>query len=133
MMRVLDLFSCIGFHALGLQRAGPFEIVAMCEKSERRRRELARVHPRVPIYDDVRTMPAVPADICFGGPPCQETSVAAAIHGKRTGTSLWRFMLETGLRSGVEWFVVEQPPRQPRVGSRSHCRPFTRWLPRRPI
>lgn len=109
MLRVLDLFSCIGFHSIGLQRAGAFEIAALCESNDRRRQELARLHPGVAIYDDVRTMPAVPADVCFGGPPCQQTSVAAAIHGKRTGTSLWRYMLGLGVRSGTEWFVVEQP------------------------
>lgn len=107
---MLDLFSCIGFHALGLQRAGGFEIAALCEANERRREELARLHPETPIYADVRALPAIPADLCFGGPPCQQTSVAAAIHGYRSGVSLWPYMLVAGLRSGVEWFVVEQPP-----------------------
>lgn len=109
-MKVLDVFSCIGFHALGLARAGEFETVAFCEVNERRRQELARQYPGVPIYDDVRTIPPIPADVIFGGPPCQETSVAAAIHGRRTGHSLWPYMLCAGLNSGVEWFVVEQPP-----------------------
>ena len=108
--RVLDVFSCIGFHAAGLLSAGPFEVVALCEANERRREELARLHPEVPLYDDIRTMPAVPADIIFGGPPCQQTSVAAAITGKRSGNSLWPYMLCAGLDAGVEWFVVEQPP-----------------------
>jgi site-specific DNA-cytosine methylase len=109
-MKVLDLFSCIGFHSIGLQRASDqFEIVALCEANERRRQELARLHPGVLIYDDVRSMPPVRSDVCFGGPPCQETSVAAAIHGYRSGNSLWKHMLEIGIRSGVEWFVVEQP------------------------
>lgn len=109
-MRVLDVFSCIGFHAAGLQRAGEFEIVGLCEANPRRRAELARLHPETPIHDDIRTMPAIRADIIFGGPPCQQTSVAAAIHGKRTGHSLWPYMLCAGLNAGVEWFVVEQPP-----------------------
>lgn len=109
-MKVLDLFSCIGFHSIGLQRSGRFEIAALCESNPRRRQELARLHPGTPIYDDVRTMPAVAADVCFGGPPCQGTSVAAAIHGKRSGITLWLYMLGLGVRSGVEWFVVEQPP-----------------------
>lgn len=108
-MRVLDLFSCVGFHALGLRRAGGFEIVALCEADDRRRAELARLHPDTPIYDDIRTMPAIQASVAFGGPPCQQTSVAAAIHGYRSGVSLWPYMLVAGLRSGVEWFVVEQP------------------------
>lgn len=109
-MRVLDVFSCVGFHALGLQRAGDFGIVALCESNERRRQELTRLHPETPIYDDIRTMPDVAADIIIGGPPCQQTSVAAAIHGKRTGNSLWPYMLCAGLDAGAQWFVVEQPP-----------------------
>lgn len=109
-LRVLDLFSCVGFHSIGLKRAGSFEIVALCESNERRRQELARIHPETPIYDDVRTLPAAEADIVFGGPPCQATSVAAAIHGRRTGHSLWPYMFCAGLNAGAEWFVVEQPP-----------------------
>jgi site-specific DNA-cytosine methylase len=109
-IRVLDLFSCIGFHSIGLRRASPkFEIAALCEANPRRRAELSRLHKDTPIYDDVRTMPPVAAEVAFGGPPCQQTSVAAAIHGYRSGNSLWKHMHEIGLRSGVEWFVVEQP------------------------
>lgn len=110
-IRVLDVFSCVGFHALGLRQASPqFEIIALCEANERRRRVLAQMHPGVPLYDDIRTMPAISADVCFGGPPCQETSVAAAIHGYRSGASLWPYMFTAGLDAGVEWYVVEQPP-----------------------
>jgi site-specific DNA-cytosine methylase len=109
-LRVIDVFSCVGFHALGLQRAGGFEIAALCESSAFRRAELTRLHPGIPIHDDIRTMPATRADIIFGGPPCQQTSVAAAIHGRRSGHSLWPYMLCAGIDAGVEWFVVEQPP-----------------------
>jgi site-specific DNA-cytosine methylase len=109
-IRVLDVFSCIGFHGLGLKRAGDFEIAALCEKNPRRRHELARLHPGTPIYDDITTLPAIAADVIFGGPPCQRTSVAAAIHGKRDGESLWPHMLRAGINAGAEWFVVEQPP-----------------------
>jgi site-specific DNA-cytosine methylase len=110
-MRVLDVFSCVGFHALGMQRASSsFTIAALCESNPRRRQELALLHPETPIYDDICTLPVVPADIIFGGPPCQKTSVAAAIHGKRTGNSLWPYMLCAGIDAGAEWFVVEQPP-----------------------
>lgn len=109
-MKSLDLFSCIGCHAIGLARAG-IETVAFCEASEYRRIELREKFPETPIYDDVRTMADFPsADIIIGGPPCQRTSVASAIHGYRTGESLWPYMLHIGLCSGAEWFVVEQPP-----------------------
>lgn len=52
----------------------------------------------------------VQADIVIGGPPCQQTSVAAAIYGKRSGESLWRYMLEISLAVEAQWIVVEQPP-----------------------
>lgn len=109
-MKSLDLFSCIGCHAIGFERAG-IETVAFCEFNETRRQELAQQFPGIPIYDDVRTMRDFPdADIAIGGPPCQRTSVAAAIHGYRSGESLWPYMLHAGLCSGADWFVVEQPP-----------------------
>jgi len=112
-MKVLDLFSCIGCHAIGLERVGGFETVAFCEAKAWRRARLAARFPGVPIHDDVCTLEGVSADIVFGGPPCQETSVAAAIHGYRTGDSLWPEMLRVGLDAGAEWFVVEQPSGNP--------------------
>lgn len=109
MARILDLFSCAGCHALGMERAG-HETVALCESNEWRRARLAANFPGVPIYDDVRTIEPPRADVCFGGPPCQETSVSAAIHGYRSGNSLFPAMLDAGRAAGCEWFVVEQPP-----------------------
>lgn len=108
-MRVLDLFSCVGCHALGMERAG-HETVALCEIIPWRRERLAERFPGIPIHADVHTFEPPPADVCFGGPPCQETSVAAAIHGYRSGASLWLDMFQCGLDAGAEWFVVEQPP-----------------------
>jgi DNA (cytosine-5)-methyltransferase 1 len=109
-MKALDLFSCIGCHAIGFDRAG-IETIAFCEFNEMRRQALARQFPEIPIHDDVRTMRDIPrSDIVIGGPPCQGTSVGAAIHGYRSGETLWPYMLHIGLCSGAEWFVVEQPP-----------------------
>lgn len=109
-MRSIDLFSCIGCHAIGFNRLG-IETEAFCEFNETRRHELALQFPGVPIYDDIRTMRDIPAaEIVIGGPPCQRTSVAAAIHGYRSGESLWPYMLHIGLLAGADWFVVEQPP-----------------------
>lgn len=108
-MRSLDLFSCIGCHAKGFERAG-FETVALCESNPWRRARLREQWPETPIYDDVRTPRQFKADAVFGGPPCQATSVAAAVHGNRSGDSLFPYMLAAGLRAGAEWIVVEQPP-----------------------
>lgn len=109
-VNVLDLFSNIGSHAYGLQAAGGFRIVQFVEINPARRRLLAHHFPGIPLHDDVRTFDHAVSDIVFGGPPCQRTSVAAAIHGRRTGDSLWPDMLRIGLNSGAKWFVVEQPP-----------------------
>ena len=110
-MKALDLFSCIGSHALGLHRAG-IATTAMCEIDPWRRSVLAARFPGVPIYEDVTTLPAesVAADIIIGGPPCQRTSVAAAIHGRRTGETLWPHMLRCVVACRPRWVVVEQPP-----------------------
>jgi site-specific DNA-cytosine methylase len=113
-MKSLDLFSCIGCHAIGFRRAG-IETIMFCEKDNWRSEQIAINFPGVPIHDDVRNFgwwAGCPerADIVIGGPPCQTTSKAAAIHGKRTGKSLWPEMLSVGLEVAAEWFVVEQPP-----------------------
>lgn len=88
MIPVLDLFSAIGCHAIGLHRAGPFKTVQFCEVNSWRRTQLANLFPGVTIHDDVRTLQPIPARVVVGGPPCQATSVAAAIHGYRDGSSL---------------------------------------------
>jgi DNA (cytosine-5)-methyltransferase 1 len=128
-MRVLDLFSCVGCHALGMHRAG-HETIALCESNPWRRDRLAQNFPGVPIFDDVRTITPPVADIVFGGPPCQATSVAAAIHGKRTGSSLWGHMFRVGVTAKAQCFVVEQPPGNAAweaevIGDLSHAGYFT--------
>jgi site-specific DNA-cytosine methylase len=105
----LDLFSDIGCHAIGFERAG-IGTVAMCEVNPSRRAVLARHFPGVPVYGDVREFEGVPAGIIIGGPPCQQTSVASAIYGKRSGASLWPEMGRICDDMGPEWIVVEQPP-----------------------
>lgn len=108
-MLALDLFSCIGCHALGFYRAG-IETKAFCEINQSRREILSARFPKAEIHGAIQFCPNVPANIVIGGPPCQATSVAAAIHGKRTGNSLWPWMLSLGINSGADWIVVEQPP-----------------------
>ncbi len=108
-MKALDLFSCVGCHAIGFERAG-IETIAFCEIDPFRREILANNFPGKMIHDDVRTISVPDADIVIGGPPCQNTSVAAAIHGYRNNESLWPYMLYAGLCTRAEWFVVEQPP-----------------------
>jgi DNA (cytosine-5)-methyltransferase 1 len=109
-MRAVDLFSCIGCHAIGFERAG-IETVQFVEINPARRRVLAQHFPQVPQHDDVHTFhgKTMRADILIGGPPCQQTSVIAAVHGKRTGASLWSEMLRVAVEGEFPWVVVEQP------------------------
>lgn len=109
-MRVLDMFSCVGCHAIGMHRAG-HQTVQFIEVNPARRRVLAQRFRETPIHDDVRTFDGarVRADIAFGGPPCQQTSVASAIHGYRSGQSLWPEMLRVVRDGAFPWVVVEQP------------------------
>ena len=96
-LRVLDLFSGIGGFSLGLERSGGFETVAFCEIEPYCRRVLAKHWPRVPCYEDVRTLTAdtlqrdgIAVDVICGGFPCQDISFAgerAGLEGARSG--LW--------------------------------------------
>jgi DNA (cytosine-5)-methyltransferase 1 len=96
-VRVLDLFSGIGGFSLGLERAG-MTTAAFCEVDPFCRRVLAKHWPKVPCYDDVRTLTGerlaadgISVDVICGGFPCQDISVAgngAGLVGERSG--LWR-------------------------------------------
>jgi DNA (cytosine-5)-methyltransferase 1 len=96
-LKVLDLFSGIGGFSLGLERTGGFETVAFCEIEDYPRRVLKKHWPKVPIYDDVRTLTAdalsrdgIAVDVICGGFPCQDISRAgtgAGLAGERSG--LW--------------------------------------------
>ena len=96
-MKLLDLFSGIGGFSLGLERSGHFETVAFCEIEPYCRAVLAKHWPKVPCYDDIRTLTAdrlkadgIAVDAICGGFPCQDISNAgrrAGIGGERSG--LW--------------------------------------------
>lgn len=97
-LKVLDLFSGIGGFSLGLERTGGFETVAFCEIEEFPRRVLAKHWPKVPCYNDVRTLTAdvlhrdgISVDVITGGFPCQDISVAGKQSGmgKETRSGLW--------------------------------------------
>lgn len=96
-LSVLDLFSGIGGFSLGLERTGGFETVAFCEIEPFCRRVLAKHWPKVPCYEDVRTLSAdtlrrdgIAVDVICGGFPCQDISAAGrgeGLAGARSG--LW--------------------------------------------
>lgn len=97
MLKLLDLFSGIGGFSLGLERSGAFQTVAFCEIEPYCQKVLAKHWPKVPIYDDVRTITAerlashgITVDAICGGFPCQDISTAgkgAGLAGERSG--LW--------------------------------------------
>ena len=110
-MNVLDLFSGIGGFSLGLERAG-MRTVAFCETDEYCRRVLAKHWPDVPLHGDIKELKGdgIAADLVCGGPPCQHTSVAAAIQGQRDGRTLWPEMFKIIQAIQPRWAIVEQPP-----------------------
>jgi DNA (cytosine-5)-methyltransferase 1 len=109
-LQSVDTFSCLGSHATGLERAG-IGTLEFCEINPYRRSVLQRLFPGKPVHDDIHTFsPRHRGGILIGGPPCKKTSAASAIHGKRTGATLWPQQLRVGLDMEAEWIVVEQPP-----------------------
>ena len=109
-LRILDLFSGIGGFSLGLERTGGFETAAFCEIEEFPRKILAKHWPKVPIYEDVRTLDATQLgriDVICGGYPCQPFSQA----GKRLGTQddrhLWPQMRRLIEQLRPAWVIGE--------------------------
>ena len=112
-LRVLSLFAGIGGFDLGLERTGGFETVAFCEINPFGRRVLAKHWPEVPCYDDVRTLTAerlradgISVDVIVGGFPCQNVSIAAAVHGGDSGLD----GEQSGLWSEYERLIDELRP-----------------------
>jgi DNA (cytosine-5)-methyltransferase 1 len=115
MMRVLDLFSGIGGFSLGLERTGGFKTVAFCEIEPFPRRVLAKHWPKVPCYDDIRTLTAarlhsdgIWPNVIVGGFPCQDISLA----GKGAGISgnqsrLWSEFIRLVREVGPSIVIVE--------------------------
>ena len=107
-MNVLDLFSGIGGFSLGLERAG-MRTVAFCEIDPYCRAVLRKHWPDVPIFEDVRTVNSISADVVCGGFPCQPFSTASA--GKRFGEVhdhyLWPEMLRVIQETKPRWVIGE--------------------------
>jgi DNA (cytosine-5)-methyltransferase 1 len=118
-MRFGSLYSGIGGADLGLTWAG-HEIVWQCEISEFCNSVLKRRWPTVRRWNDVRTFPPPAAeswevDAIFGGFPCKQTSLGAAVHGRRTGlagadSGLWWHMLRIVREQRPRWAIVENTP-----------------------
>lgn len=113
-----SLFSGAGGLDLGLERAGmkcrwQVEINPFCRKV------LAKHWPHVRRVADIRDFrvmvldaPEWSVDLIAGGFPCKQTSVAAAVHGRRSGldgddSGLWHEQLAIIRRILPRWAVVE--------------------------
>ncbi len=115
-LRVLDLFSGIGGFSLGLERTGGFETVAFCEIEPFPRKVLAKHWPKVPIYDDVRTLTkdildrdGIAVDVITGGFPCQDLSTAGNKRGLEEGTrsGLWSEIIRLTCELRPQFVTVE--------------------------
>ena len=104
---VLDLFSGIGGFSLGLERTGGFKTIAFCEFDEFCQKILKKHWPDVPIYDDVRTIENVKADIITGGYPCQPFSVAGSQKAEEDDRHLWPEMLRIIAQTRPTWVIAE--------------------------
>lgn len=122
-LKVLDLFSGIGGFSLGLERAKHdgkikgFETVAFCEIEEFPRKVLAKRWPKVPCYQDVRTLTAEQLirdgigsiDVITGGFPCQDISTAGKQAGINEGTrsGLWSEIVRLAGELRPQFIIVE--------------------------
>ena len=114
--KVLDLFSGIGGFSLGLERTGGFETVAFCEIEPFARKVLAKHWPKVPCYEDVRTLTGellrrdgISVDAITAGFPCQDISLAGkrAGIGKGTRSGLWSEIIRLAGELGPAIIVLE--------------------------
>lgn len=108
MLSVLDLFSGIGGFSLGFERAG-MKTAAFCEVDPFCQLVLKKHWPEVPIYDDIRTLPAIRADVVTAGFPCQPGSSAARGRdkGREHSSWLWPEVPRAIEASGAAWFIGE--------------------------
>lgn len=116
-MKTLSLFSGIGAHDLGLQRAG-MEIVGQIEIDDYCQSILKKHWPHVPKWKDITNVSGVEVtakcgtvELITGGFPCQDISVAGrqkGIEGKKSG--LWREMHRLVIALRPNWVLIENVP-----------------------
>jgi len=108
--RVLSLFAGIGGFDLGLERAGGFKTIALCEIDPFCQQVLRKHWPDARHRGDVLMciFERGEADVIVGGFPCQDISLAgrgAGITGSRSG--LWRELLRAIRLVRPRYAIVE--------------------------
>lgn len=113
-MRVASFFTGIGGFDLGMERAG-MEVVFQCELDRFCQQILKRHWPKVPIYEDIKTLTysTIPtAELWCAGWPCQDLSHAntkrQGLSGERSGL-FYKFMELVG-EVHPPWLVMENVP-----------------------
>lgn len=86
-LNVFSLFAGIGGFDLGLERAGGFQTIAVCEIEPFQRALLKQHWPEANQYSDIHSVNRVDCDVICGGFPCQKFSTAS--HGRRVAADLW--------------------------------------------
>lgn len=112
MLTVFDLFSGIGGFTLGLEQTGGFKTIAFCEQDKTCKRVLEKHWPKIPIFNDVRSIPVselVGVDVLTGGFPCQDISIGSntkkGLDGERSG--LWEYYRQCIANLRPRFAIVE--------------------------
>jgi DNA (cytosine-5)-methyltransferase 1 len=132
------LFAGVGGIELGFQRAG-HHAAFFCEREPAASAVLTARFKGVPIFDDVRALPArveeLPhVDVLTGGFPCQDLSQAgrvAGIGGSKSGLVTYMFELLDQLDARPNppsWFVIENVTNMLRLDRGEAMRFLTKQL-----
>jgi DNA (cytosine-5)-methyltransferase 1 len=116
-MKCGHLFNGIGGFALASHWMG-WENVMHCEIDPFCNRVMNYHFPNSFQHEDIRTTDFSiyrgKIELLTGGFPCKQTSIGAAIHGKRSGlkgpdSGLWHEELRTFAQAKARWVIVENP------------------------
>ena len=106
-LKLLDLFSGIGGFSLGFEKTGSFETIAFCEKDKFCQSVLAKHWNNIKIYDEIRNLKGIKAEVITAGFPCQPFSVAGKRKGRDDDRYLWNETLKVIAETKPRWFVGE--------------------------
>ena len=106
-LKLLDLFSGIGGFSLGFEKTGSFETIAFCEKDKFCQSVLAKHWKHIRIYDEIRNLKGIQAEVITAGFPCQPFSVAGKRKSRDDDRYLWDETLRVIADTKPKWFVGE--------------------------